>query len=201
MPARVRRADDPSFTVTSTELARLLCTTAKEVTRLRLNGMPIKGKNQYSLADVFAWLQLEGGKGDGDDPSLTDAKRDLAVAQKAKVEIEVRKLHNELVPYEEVKHLMMGLVQVLSSGLEALPARTGARLAAMTSTAAAEDEIERECRYLREQLAASVGRFATDYLPISGTPGATPSPPRRPVGRRKKNATSGKSRAGAVAVE
>jgi len=178
---RAKGADPSRWIVTTAELCDLLGCSAPTVTRLVKAGLPRQGRApayRFDLREVVGYLRAPPPE--AADPAsaseYTAAQTALAQARRAKVEIESARLAGELVDLEEVRHLMLGLVQRLTSGLEGFAPRTGARLAGAFNldAAAAQDLLGGEIRHLRDRLAADLRQFEIDYRPVRG-PADTPT--------------------------
>ena len=162
--------------------------TRQRIYQLRDQGILVAASgNRFALADVLRWLwdPTTGGPSDDatDGPDFQTAKRDLAVAQKAKIDLELAERRRELLPTEEVQLIYLQLAQLLVDGLTALPPRAGPVLVGVTDRAQAEAELDRECDLIRTSIARAVREFEAGYQPIL-QPRRAPAPDEPgPVGR------------------
>ena len=174
---------DPAFLVTRKELAQLLNVSERMVTKLRERGMDRRTPMQWHIGDVVQFLYQGEGPGQ-DGPDLTQARTDLAVAQKAKIDLELAERNKHLLPTDEVHLVYLQLATTLTDAVQALPARLAPVVLGLSERAAAEAAIEQECHHVLDDAAESVRRFEDDYSPrrgLSDTPAeAGPGPVGRP---------------------
>lgn len=170
-----RQADDAAWLVLQSELARLMGVSPQSVKRfITEHGLAPRQRYRYSLVDVFAVLYaplVEEGTGPR-TVNLTQAKTDLAVAQRLKIELETEVRRNELIPLDEVLHILLEIGGILASGLTGAAATLGPELAALSDPAACEDLVERELAQVRQDIAERVARFGRDYRPVRPPAGA-----------------------------
>lgn len=89
-------------------------------------------------------------------PSLHQARCELAIAQRRKLDIEIEKLQRTLLPYDVVHGRFVQLADLLAGSLTALPARISPSVVDLSSRAECAEAIEGECDPLRTELARRV---------------------------------------------
>lgn len=207
---RSRSSDDLVFLVTKTELAQLLGVSPRTVTRLEDAGLVADTPGRWALSSVLRYLYGEPSRPeleadelqDLDDdqapdpagqvelferpadslPDLTTAKRDLAVAQRRKLDVDTARAQGELLPVDEATHAFMGLAGVMTDSLDGFAPRLAGVTAPLSDPAECEHAIEQECHQLRRDLARAVREFEADYSPGGAAAGAPTRRRRRRVG-------------------
>ena len=187
MPRHTSRPpDDPAFLVGPTELAGLLGVHRRTVRRLRERGLEQTKPGKWALSEVLAWFQgdtfkqIQAGRIEDameGDAALTQARTELARAQRLKLELEIARQQKELLPIEDATFAMMGLAQIMTDSLDGFAPRLAGVVATETDPARCEHAIDAECAQLRRELARAIRQFERDYSP-GGEPGGAPSPRR-----------------------
>ena len=162
---------DESFIVNRTEVSYLLGVSERQVSRMTEQGMRQVKRGRWHLRDVFAFVK-ENAAAVGEGPTsdglpLADAKRDLIVAQTAKVELERQRLAGELMPYSEHLHVCTELAAIFVSTLESLPAQAGPMLAGLDTLAAIEYQLEEATKHARHATVAKLEAARDDYRPAN----------------------------------
>ena len=137
----------------------------------RERNLPKLARGRFYLPDVMEWLRTPGLPGSPVEPEeaseYTQAQTELAQARKDKVDLEIRKLAGELVEVTEAHRALLGICQILASGLDAFPARWAPVLAEDLDRDPAQiaPQLTTAARELREELADHVRAFERDYKP------------------------------------
>jgi len=145
-------------------VARIFSVTLNHVNKLRARGMPRLAHGQYSIPAVVQWRleqMINKASLDVDEmPAAVEARTALIKAQETHKRIEIRRLESELIPVDEVRNEVLGLVQLLVTTLEGLPARAGAELAAIQTTAEAVSALHGHCHDARVELSEKITAMA-----------------------------------------
>lgn len=109
-------------------------------------------KGMYDLkASIDAWLEYKTG---GDtDRTLTDEKRLLVIAQRRKLEQEIKARDKELVELAAIEQFFLANVQALASALDGVAGRLAFEVAAITDPAQVRAILLQELRLVRETYA------------------------------------------------
>lgn len=179
------------------------------------SGCPIvksgkKGKAvSVNAPEFFKWylgrhLSKELAKVSSDQEDIgsrEEEEKRLVAARARKVELETQQLKGELVPITEIQVLLNEVAVIYGTGLESLSGRLANELAGIKKPAEIKERIHIETRRIRKATAGKLLGFrgGGNTGPEDGKDsGRTASKNGGSVGKRKKNNTSGRSRARAV---
>lgn len=130
-------------------------------------------RNSYHLPTALAaWLKYHlDGAAPGD---LTEAKRLLAIAQRQRIEQDIRARQRELVETEQVQAAFNHVLVMIAAQLDGLPGRLAGELAGIDDPAEIREVLFTETRRIRDAAAHRLESFATDQAGSEPAETATP---------------------------
>ncbi|MCO5759966.1 MAG: terminase small subunit [Chromatiaceae bacterium] len=167
--------------------------------RLVREGLPKAAPGEYDVAAVVQWLL---------NRSATDARETIRDIKYRLIEekVEAQRLENaqsrrELLPVEEVQHMIQAAAVAVATQLDGLTPRVVHELAAIVDVPAPriQEILFRECRSIRENIATAWEAYSPPDQD-GGEDSPTPAEPaRRRVGRPRKVSAARSARARKVA--
>lgn len=145
----------PPFGHRLPQLAEVFGITQQQVRNLVKNGMPQAGPGLYDSRVCFPWRVnqlLENVASTGGD-SPRDA---LAIAQRAKIELETAQLRGTLLPRDLVNRAMNQVAALVASQLDGLAPRLAGELADMSDPQQIQATLLREARSVRGAIAQAM---------------------------------------------
>lgn len=115
----------------------------------------------YDLKSVIkAWAQYHA---DGHSPGNTaEEKRKLTIAQRQRIELDMRQRRGELVPLADAQAAFTQAMVLVAGQLDALPGRVAGELAGLSDPALVRASLFDETRRIRDAAAHVLEDFATD---------------------------------------
>jgi len=181
------------FIASRDQLATILGLAPVTVNKLANEGMPRASHGRYDVAACVQWYvatwraRVDDAKAGGGDTS--ERKRyDAARADRAELDLKERK--GQLVEVRLVRRLLTDMSEVLTSGLDGLPARLAAELAVRDEPVEVQTRLEEEVHELRTAISAAV-RDYTSARRGRRAPCAAAAANGSGVGRREADSPAG----------
>jgi len=152
-----RRQIGPRF------LAEIFGVSEKSIRNWVAAGLPQVGHGKYDLRACVQWkLDQVTAEIAGDElGSATDsARRELYIAQRHKIELEIAERRRELLPASLVDHTLAAVASVAASQLDSLGPRMAGELADSDDPAFIQGRLITECRAIRSSIAEQMRQMA-----------------------------------------
>lgn len=152
--------DNECGSVTQTELARIFGVSRKWVSLLHSKGMPRDGR-RYDVAACVQWyLQTLKAKDDSPEPEdMTEARRQLYLAQTDKTRLENTRLRGETILLEDARSLLFGVSSIVATQLDAVAPRIAALVVGIDDIRAIQTLLFDEHRAIRDAIADELLRI------------------------------------------
>lgn len=189
----------PCKHVSTAELSRITGYSEMHLSRLAHEGMPKEGRGLYDLERAIKWLLTR--RDTTANANIQDVKRQLIQEQIEAQKLENAKTRLELLPLEDVQHMLNAAGVIVASQLDGLAPRVAHELSAITTIPApkVQEVVFRECRSIRESIAAEWDSYRGPDADGSDDSQAAAKPKRGRVGRPRKIPAAGEPGAGAMA--
>lgn len=152
-----RRIVGPRF------LAEIFGVSEKTIRNWVADGMPQAGHGKYDLRACVQWKvdQVATASIDDEAEGATDsARRELYIAQRHKIELEIAERRGELLPAALVDQTLASVASVATSQIDALGPRLAGELADMDDPAAIQARLFTEGRQVRAAIAEQIRQMA-----------------------------------------
>ncbi len=180
-------------------LAEVLGLDVSMINKLAKQGLPKEARGKYSLPIAVQWyVNSWRDRVESKSKTMDESRKRLYQEQTEKHRLENEKLRGELLPVEDVQHIMNEVAVTVATQLDGLGPRMAQVLAGMDEPAEIQRTLLHECRDIRFTIAGQVEAIA-DIEDGSEHHKTPTKKKRRGVGGRKKKATARKSRARKVA--
>lgn len=139
--------------------------TEKTIRNWVADGMPQIGHGKYDLAACVQWKidQVASDSAEEEPDSATDsARRELYIAQRHKIELEIAERRRELLPAALVDQTLSAIASVASSQLDSLGPRMAGELADSDDPAWIQQRLFTECRAIRSAIAEQVRQMSEE---------------------------------------
>jgi hypothetical protein len=133
--------------------------------QLRADGLPVAGYGKYDLRHCVQWRTkklVHAIKGTG-----SGAASGLRYAQKEKIELEIAKLRNQLIPAEVIEQVLSKVAALVSTQLEGLGPRLAAQIAALEDPVQVQQLLFVECRGIRSSMEQLFKTYADELDALS----------------------------------
>lgn len=142
-------------------LVALLGISASHFNTLRQAGVFVAVTNgRYNLKDaISAWAQYHADGKSGSN--MAEEKRLLVIAQRKKIEQEIKERSRELVPLSEAQLAFNEAMVLIGSQLDGLPGRVAGELAGVTEPAEVRGLLFEETRRIRHAAATKLEDWAS----------------------------------------
>lgn len=159
----------------SSELARLLVTSDRNVRRLASQGVLKRVGGPRGGFDVRqavpAYIRYLHGKGES-SADLTEARLKLTEAQRRDLEVRTRQRERGLVPADEVGAVFDSAMVIVGSQLDGLAGRMCSELATLSDPAVIRQRLFDETRRIRNAAADELETLAADPAGRDSTAGS-----------------------------
>ena len=152
--------------ISAASLAELMGVTPEMVRRyVNDYGMPREGRGKYALRESMQWYvnRLKITATSGENGDIAEEKLKLVRAQRHRVELDNKKVRNQLIDHDTVAGAFNQMGSIFASQLDSL----GARMAGILSGVTDPGEIQRilfdECRAIRDSASAATIDLAVTY--------------------------------------
>lgn len=151
--------NDARFVYTVGQLAEIFAVSDRTIQRLVASGMPQIGHGQYDLRACVAW-QLARLKA-AEPTTGTTPHEELAIAQRARCELETQQKRDTLLPRDLVFQIMTRMADLISEELERIPVDASA-IADMTDPARVQAFLFERARATRRAIAARLRNLGAE---------------------------------------
>lgn len=145
------------------QIADILGVTRRTINRMVTAGMPQAGHGKYDMRACVQWKldQVAGAAAEeGVDGATDSARRELYIAQRHKIELEIAERRRELLPAALVDHTMASVASVAASQLDSLGPRMAGELADSDDPAWIQSRLLLECRAIRQSIAEQIRQMS-----------------------------------------
>lgn len=160
----MNKAEAPDTTCVSSKLIRELLgmSTTQFYRHVQYGNFKKIKKGRYNAAQcVQAYIEyLNNGKATGD---IAEERKQLVVAQRQKIQLEMEEKRRELVPLVDVHQCFNEAMVIVSSQLDGLPGRQAGELAGIDDPAVIRKTLFEETRRIRDATADKLETFAGGY--------------------------------------
>ena len=143
-------------------LTELFDITAMTLSRWVQDGMPKYAKGVYPLKDCIRWAFERMRSQAGHETSeIQDSRRMLYDVQRAKHELEIKRINGEVVDVEVVASAVREMASIFATQLDGLAPRMAAQLATINNPTQIQRELFRETREIRRATCHALNAFAS----------------------------------------
>lgn len=149
------KKNEPQFVVSVADIAAIFGVADRTIQRLVKDGLPQIGHGKYDIRQCVQWQfgQIRSENAARGDMTPRD---ELAVAQRAKVELETAQLRGTLLPRDLVARAMNQVAALVASQLDGMAPRLAGELADMTEPQQIQSTLLREARAVRGAIAQAM---------------------------------------------
>lgn len=177
--------------VTQTELARIFGVSRKWVSQLVQKGLPREGRRYDVSACVQWYLSTLKAADDSPEPAdMTEARRQLYIAQTEKTRLENARMRGETLLVEDAQSILYAISSIVASQLDAVAPRIAALVAGCTDIRIIQTMLFDEHRAIRDAIAEELLQLSA---PGSGDHPQSEEEISPPMGGRESDPTAGES--------
>ncbi len=162
-PVPKQKGGDVSYLVSEAELANTFGVTDRTIRNWVVAGLPRAASGLYDLRQAVPWKIAQAArkatKDEAADPT-DEARRELYVAQRERIELEIAQRRAELLPAPFVERMLRTVEEIAARQIGNLADRCTATLAALDDPAAIQAFLFTEGRATRRQIAVEIQSMA-----------------------------------------
>lgn len=185
--------------VSAAELGEIIGVSPSRILQMNQQGMPKHARGKWDLAVCVQWVIARWQTASQNDKSLDDQRKALLFEQTLKTNLENQVNQAKLFDADEVQGAIAAIMTLFVGQLDSLAPRVCNRLAGLHDAGEIKQELFEECREIRVTLSDALEQVGRDIQPGQSAAKTTTTAKSKPVGGRRKNTTTRKPGARAVA--